>query len=375
MHVVEPDYRTPANLPEGITYDPDYYKPWPEGAANIDHFRSYSDMFTGESIIAFNPEFVWGRASTAIRNSTQMSFPQKLGGSNGMCITQKVIDNYAMIDGHPINNSSKKYPYIETGFTSTIQNFSSYRLEPGVSNMYNNREMRFYASVGFSGCFWPMSSTTSVGQYNQIVEYYSDSENGKAGVTVAQNYPILGYVIKKYIHETDAWSGTNARRMEKGFGIIRYAEILLSYAEALNNLTTSHTIEVDDSQQNFSRNIDEIKKAFNQVRHRAGIPGINGTEDSKTIQDLIEKERLIEFLFENRRYYDVRRWGIYEDSESESIRGMNTEASKELYYGRVIPNTNRIGARIINRKLILLPIPLTEVRIVKSLDQNPGWEN
>jgi hypothetical protein len=241
--------------------------------------------------------------------------------------------------------------------------------------MNNNREMRFYASIGFSECFWPMLSSTSSGQYNQTITYYYDSSDGKGGVSSVNDYPITGYVIKKFIHTDDAWSGDNARRMDKGFPIIRYAEILLSYAEALNNLDGTYTIEVDGQQQTFSRNMEEIKKAFNQVRYRAGLPGLNGSEDRATVQSLIERERMIEFLFENRRYYDVRRWGIYEETESVPIKGMNIEGTKETYYSKVVPNTSRIGSRIVNRRLVLLPLPLNEVRIVSSLDQNPGWED
>lgn len=380
LHVVESDASTPP-LPQGVTsdlvaglsLDLDYYKNWPDGAAGIDHFKSYSEMFTGESVMQTNPEFVWARRSNAIVASTQMAFPQVVGGWNGLSVTQKVIDNYDMIDGRPINNSSITYPYSETEFSNNVRTFSGYRLNAGVNNMYINREMRFYASIGFSECFWPMSSSTSSGRFNQTITYYYNSLNGKGGVGT-QDYPITGYVIKKFIHPSDAWSGTNSRRMDKAFPIIRYSEILLSYAEALNNLTSSHTIEVDGQQQVFTRNTDEIRRAFNMVRHRAGLPGLEGTENAMTVQRLIEKERMIEFLFENRRYYDVRRWGIYEETEKELIKGMNIEGQKESFYMKVIPNTSRIGARIVNKRMILLPIPLTEIRLLPSLDQNPGWE-
>lgn len=372
LHIIEADSETP-QLPKGVTSDPNYYEQWPNGAAGIDHFKSYSDMFTGESVIPVNPEYVWGRRSAELERGTRTSFPQKNGGYNAMSITQKVIDTYSMVDGKPIDNSSNEYSYTEEGFTNAMKVFSGYRLNAGVSNMYNNREMRFYASVGFSGAYWPMTSATSSGDYNQTIEYYFDSPNGKGGVGT-QDHPITGYVIKKFIHPNDAWAGTNARRMEKGFPIIRFAEILLSYAEALNNLTGSHTVEVDGEQQVFSRDMEEIKKAFNQIRYRAGLPGMNGSENAQTVQSNIEKERMIEFLFENRRYFDVRRWGIYEKTESVPIRGMNIEGTKEVFYNKVIPNTSRIGARIVNRRLTLLPIPLKEIRISPSLDQNPGWE-
>lgn len=373
LHTIEADGDT-RPLPEGVTSDPDYYKTWPEGAAGLDHLKSYTDMFNGESVIPTNPEYVWGRRSSAIRENTRMSFPQKLDGWNGMSVTQKVVDTYAMVDGRSINNASEAFPYKESGMTNAISTFSGYRLNAGVSNMYVNREMRFYASVGFSECFWPMSSSTSSGYYNQTITYYYDSPNGRGGVSAPQDCPITGYVIKKFIHPNDAWGGTNARRMDKGFPIIRFAEILLSYAEALNNLSTTHTVELDGKQQTFSRDMNEIRGSFNLVRYRAGLPGLNGSEDALAVQEMIERERMVEFLFENRRYYDVRRWGIYEGTESEPIRGMNIEGPKDVFYTKVVPNTSRIGARIVNRRLLLLPIPLNEVRILPSLDQNPGWE-
>ena len=374
LHTVPADSETPA-LPTGVTSDPDYYQQWPNGANGIDHFRSYSEMFNGEAVIPVNPEYVWARRSGAVVDETRMSFPQKLDGWNGTCITQKVVDAYAMVDGREINNSSTNYPYSESGFTNTTQVFSGYRLNADVSNMYNNREARFYASVGFSGAYWPMSSSTSSGYYNQTVDYYFDSPNGKGSVSSPVDFPITGYVLKKFIHPTDAWGGTNARRMEKAFPIIRFSEILLSYAEALNNLTAAHPIELDGEIETYSRDMNQIKKAFNQIRYRAGLPGIAGNESRDMFQRLLEKERMIEFLFENRRYYDVRRWGIMEDVEGEAIRGMNVEGSKEVFFNKVIPNTSRIGARIVNKRLALLPIPLNEIRLLPSLDQNPGWEN
>lgn len=374
LYTVEADSDTPA-LPEGVTSDPNYYEPWPVGAAGIDHYRSYAEGFNGEAVLATNPEFVWGRNSGTLRENTRMAFPLKAGGWSGMAVPQKIIDNYAMVDGRPIDNSSEKYPYSESGFTTQQKNFSGYRLNSGVFNMYNNREMRFYASIGFSECYWPCSSSTTSGLYNLTITYYYDSANGK--LNSATDYTPTGYVIKKFIHPADAWDGTNARRMDKAFPIIRYADILLMYAEALNNLTTTHTVQLGDQTYTLSRDVQEIRNAFDQVRHRAGLPGLSDSElaNAQTVQDLIVKERMIELLHENHRYFDVRRWGIYEEVESEPITGMNVDSGKAGFYTRVIPNTSRIGSRLVNKKLMFLPLPLSEIRKLPSVDQNPGWED
>ena len=375
LHTVQA-YSGTKPMPTNVTTDPDFYKQWIDGGADgIDHFKSYSDMFTGESVAATNPEFVWGRMSYTLEANTQMAFPNTNGGWNGMSVTQKVVDAYRMYDGRNINNSSPEYPYSESGFSSQMESFSEYQLNPNVFNMYINREMRFYASIGYTNCYWPLGSTTSSVTHN--ISYLYDGNNGKNTSTDPLNYPPTGYVIKKFIHEQDAWNGDNARRMSKAYGIIRYADILLMYVEALNNLTQSHTVELEGATQTtFARDPQAIRLAFNQVRHRAGLPGITEAEatNAATIQQLLEQERMVEFLFENSRYFDVRRWGKYEESENVTITGMNIEGNADSYYRRVVPNIYRIGARIVHRKLHLVPLPLDEVRRLPLLDQNPGWE-
>jgi hypothetical protein len=380
LYTVDRDDDTP-ELPGGVTDQEYYNNDFPDGAKNIDPFKSYSEIFTGEAVAAINKEYIWGRKSGAVGN-IQKFFPVSShsgaptgDGWNGLCIPQKIIDAYKMVDGGTIDNYSDKYPYSETGFSSgnELKNFSGYRFSSGdVSNMYVNREARFYASIGFSECLWPCESSA---RNNFTITYYYGSSDGKGGVPNPLNYPITGYVLKKTIHRLDALSGTNARVMDKTFPIIRYAEILLSYAEALNNLTGSHTVEIDGQSYTVTHDVNEIKKAFNQVRYRAGLPGLSETElaDPKKVQQNIETERMVEFLHENRRYFDVRRWGIYEEVESAQITGMNTDAGKSGFYQRVVPNTSRIGSRVVDRKLVFVPIPNTEIKRIPSFDQNPGW--
>jgi hypothetical protein len=373
LHTVEADDDT-RPLPENVD-DPDFHKPFPAGAAGIDPLRSYSEMFNGETGMYVNPEYIWARNSPNLKSYTRHSFPVANGGWNGLCVTQKIIDAYEMADGRLRTAASSEYPYSETGFTETLTSFSGYRLNANVYNMYVNREMRFYASIGFSECFWPCLSTESAHK-NITVTYYSDSPNGRSNASNPNNHPITGYVIKKYINPVDAATGTGSRILDKAFPIIRYAEILLSYAEALNALgSESYTIEVDGASQTFFRDANEIKKAINQVRYRSGLPGLTDTElaDADFVLSKIKKERMVEFLYENRRYFDVRRWGDYEDSESQSIMGMNTAASKDSYYQKVVPPSSRITNRVVNRRMMFLPIPKAELKRLPSLDQNPGW--
>ncbi|MDR0558723.1 MAG: RagB/SusD family nutrient uptake outer membrane protein [Prevotellaceae bacterium] len=365
-------------LTVALNIDPAYSNRFPDGAAGIDHYKSYSEIFNGEAPMTFCSEYVWARESGDITRATQYAFPYTLGGFNGQCVTQKVVDAYLMDDGRTKEAARADNYYQESGFTSQTRFFSGYRLNNMVFNMYANREMRFYASVGFSGCIWNtvMASGTQ-GMLQIPVSYAYDSPNGKLGPTNPTDYPITGYVLRKGIHPADVWiEVAGARRSQKAFSIVRYAEILLSYAEAINNLSSSHTVEMDGQTYTFTRDVNEIKRGFNPVRYRAGLPGLGQSQlnNRAEVQKQIERERMVEFLFENRRYFDVRRWGIYEDTEREPVMGMNTEGSGASYNQRVVPNTSRVGRRAVNRKMVFLPLPRNELKRLPSLDQNPGWE-
>lgn len=373
LYVVGKQGDTPP-LPANVSHED-----FPNGAGNIDPFRSYSDMFNGEALSARNTEFVWGRISANVLRYTRHSFPvATMEGYNGMCIPQKIVDAYYMADGRDRLNPSMEYPYSEEGFINgPDKSFSGYILKGTAHKMYANREMRFYANVGFSGSYWAANSTSESTRKNLVVDYYYDGLGGKANVGGDPNcYAITGYVLRKYIHPDDAWAGTGAQRLDKPFPIIRYAEILLSYVEALNNLTSSYTLtDEEGNQQTFTRNTAGIRFFFNQIRFRAGIPGMTEEEasDPKKVQELIERERMLEFLFENRRYFDVRRWGIYEESENVLMTGMDTDAYADGYYNRVAVNHSKARNRVVNKRLVFMPIALEELRKVPGLDQNPGW--
>ncbi len=373
LYTVEKAPDTP-NLPVNVSHEN-----FPYGAGDIDPFHSYSDMFTGEALSARNPEFLWGRISANVLSYTQRSFPVTVfRGFNNLAVPQKIVDAFYMADGRDRLNSSPEYPYSETGYlTGADRKFSGYTLKGNVHKMYANREMRFYANIGFSRCLWTANSTSEAAYKNQVVTYEFSGNGGKSAVAGDKDaYPITGYVLRKYVHPDDAWAGIGATRLEKPFPIIRYAEILLSYVEAINNLTSAYTFTAEDgTTQTISRNVNEIKFYFNQVRFRVGLPGLTDAEANspETVQKLIVRERMIEFLHENRRYFDVRRWGIYEETENELMMGMDTEADGDAFYTRVPLNSSIARNRIVDKKLVFMPINLSELRKAPTLDQNPGW--
>lgn len=91
--------------------------------------------------------------------------PTYLGGGNGLNLTQDAVDAFYMVDGKDINASSTKYPYPSSSIAGDAIGgsdlvFSGFTLKNQTAKMYHNREMRFYATVGFCHSFWPGTSYT-----------------------------------------------------------------------------------------------------------------------------------------------------------------------------------------------------------------------
>ena len=224
-----------------------------------------------------------------------------------------------------------------------------------------------------SGALWQMESTTSEEMRNQIVEYYNGANAGKNQAGVTNIYNLTGYTCRKYVHPRDARTGSNARTVTKTFPIIRYAEILLSYAEALNNLTTTHEV----NGESYSRDESAMAEAFNQVRYRAGLPGAEAAElaNPGTFNELIQRERMVEFLHENRRYYDICRWGIFRGAGARTADGPERRCRKVggilLADHHLVPHHPRTHVQV--RVHVHAAAPRRAAQSAEP-DQNPGWE-
>lgn len=394
LYVVEADNRNPYPLADNVPTDP-----FPNGAGGIDPYYSYSHMFNGEGVIQTNKEFIWAMNSSSVQEYTRHSFPVYYGGWGSMSVPQRVIDSYLMMDGRTIHDSSDEYPY-EPDLRELIgenKKLGSYELRDDVPKMYNNREARFYASIGFPGAFWAMNSASQDGNFNKKQFWFSKDDN--SGITGAGNniedYCVSGYVPTKYIHPDDSWANgkgdvkTAFVTGPKPFPIIRYGEILLEYAEALNNVEGSVTVTVTGpdgvvKDYNITRDTEEIAKYFNMIRYRAGLPGVTNAQlaSKEEFQNVLMNERQVELFNEGYRYFDTRRWGIYLDNDANTSnwRGLNVEKDRtnvnnnEGFWDIVTINTQNVRDRIAKPSMVLLPLPHDELLKVPAMDQNPGWD-
>jgi hypothetical protein len=135
---------------------------------------------------------------------------------------------------------------------------------------------------------------------------------------------------------------------------IRYAEILLNYAEAcmeLGDIATATTY-------------------INMVRNRSGLPDFTGD-----IVEALRYERRAEFFAENIRWYDVRRWKILEEVLAPMPSGMEiTEVTED---GVTTTTWNRIRVQPDNNvvpKMYWMPIERDERKRAPLIEQNPGYD-
>lgn len=353
---------------------------YPNGAGGIDPYRSYKYSFIGEIPASNNPELIWSTNVNPLGSgsSLNLSSISLLGGWSGLNLTQDLVDSYRMKDGNSINRSSSAFPYPSNSEAylsiPAAKTYSDVQLTANTSRMYNNREPRFYATIGFNHSYWKGTSYTGPNAVINIeVTYYSNG-NGAPTVNQPNDYNHTGYTCIKYNHHTDNMQAAGAIRA-KTFPVFRYAEILLNYAEALNEMTESYTDATTGITVN--RDLTEIQKAVNLVRYRSGMPGLSAEElaSPATIRDAIKLERKIEFACEGRRYHDLRRWLDAPDAMSKPVVGMNVKASASQKQSFYTPTTivNNLTRRVWSFKMFFWPIPLNSMNKNSKLVQNPSW--
>ncbi len=178
------------------------------------------------------------------------------------------------------------------------------------------------------------------------------------------NHSGKGYPIKKgYINSE---FNTNGQETVDKM-IIRYAEVLLSYAEA--------KIELGQIDQT-------VYDAINQVRHRAGMPNVDQTKynDQSSLRTLVRRERRVEFAYEGLRRLDIQRWGIMKDVMPETIYHMNgtildTKNAEGDYNVKLTDDKSDVEEvrHFTTNKNEYLPVPQTVIDVDPKISQNHNY--
>ena len=365
-------------------------KNWPDGWADIDPFESYRSIFNAEVEPYANPELIFSRVqnygSGDVQNMVWQQVPLSIKGRGCQGITLKQCDAYYTDDGKDIpgmhDYMDPDYPDRNTqsraaGFVDASNKDQLHRpLEDDVYLGYANREPRFYATVAYNGCTWDLASSEKEEDRFKRCWYYSDKPDGIQTAN-PQFWLRTGIGMKKYYNPQESYYG-NKVEYRKVDPAMRYPEILLIYAEALNELTgNSYNIPSWDGEQTYTirRDISEMKKGIRPVRIRAGLPDYKPEiyDDANLFRKSLKRERQIELFAEGHRYYDLRRWKDAPREEATPIYGCNmflgSKMCDEFYRPTVVSSMPTVFVR----KMYFWPISHSELKKNKRLTQNPGW--
>ena len=170
----------------------------------------------------------------------------------------------------------------------------------------------------------------------------------KGKVVTATQYPRTGFGQKKYTiykdNEVPAKQLTSGES-ELNYILIRYADVLLMYAEAQNE-----AVGADAS----------VYSAVNAIRKRVGMPDFTAGLTQEQMRKEIRHERRVELAGEGLYYYDVLRWKTAEQVLNADV-------------------TNASGQRVDTRRFVaqrdyLWPVPSQAIQENRALNQNPGWQ-
>ena len=356
-------------LPSNIPTDA-----FPDGAGGIDPYLSYKQIFDGTMSSSQIDELIYYRPSP--NDNFGIASPNQLGGRNFFNVTLQHVEEYRFEDGRQYSEGTNAERSWESNGAG-ISFGGNYVIGPNVAVRDAYREPRFYASIGYNHCIWPGNSYTGQSNYNnyEVTYYYDGSATAMDG---EGQYNHTGYTSRKFMHQDDVAHWSAPLKKTKVIPIIRYAETLLGFAEAMSEMESDYTYTENGQQKTLARDPARIQASFNQIRFRAGLPGITLAEaaDRNKMRELIRQERRVEFAFEAHRYYDLRRWGIAQDYIASRPMGLNVQArtsERERFYTPTILDRDRIHRRVFTQKMYFYVIPKNVIEKNGKIVQNPGW--
>ena len=333
-----------------------YYNNWQVAA---DASKAVMDLGKYELYDAGNTgkyqELFWEKSDGCDENIlyVQFNYPDKthylIGwecfptlGWGGMNPTQSLVDAFEDKDGAPISKS-------------TIYN---------EKDPFKNRDPRLEVNVLHDG----------EEMYGVTIKVKPLKSSGKTGIEQHGDATATGYYQQKWLDpsidpQSEGWN------MGKDWVVIRYAEVLLTYAEAMNEL---HPL----SAESFD--------AVNQVRRRVGMPDLQNTDPSKPtycatqdeLRKRIQNEWRVEFALEGgKRMWDIRRWGIAKEVLNAPFLGLKMKPVEGVVDGKPAivdyilyegENIKLAGSHYEDHNY-LLPVPQTEIDLNPKLTQNPGY--
>ena len=262
------------------------------------------DMFSGEDPLS-SPEAIYIVRTYVSSDPEKANYPISTpGGQSGACPTQNIVD---------------AYEYVDT---------------PDEKNPYLNRDPRFYASIVYNGAEW-----------NGRIIAEGPSETDDMANTNASR---TGYYLRKFL--TDELNLEQDQTAQHNWIAYRYAEVLLNYAEAANEL---YGPDVVPTGQQLS-----ARQALQMVRDRAStsLPQVTASSTDE-FREVLKHERQVELAFEDHRYWDLLRWKDAEDVLNRPVQGVRISKVNGVYSYTVVD----VAVRKFNEANYRLPFLRSEI--------------
>lgn len=289
-----------------------YQKKYPEAAAMAKNiidggkyklWANYKELFykPGQNN---NTEIIF-----SIKNLPPNSYPDPgvdlfQGSWQAVQPTKNLIDEYEAKDGQPIGSSPVYDP----------------------AKPYDNRDPRLRMS------FFVPGDGAAEG-WNKY--------NGKASFNPFVDANTTGFAVKKMLDPSRS-DPQYSTQSDQDYVLMRYAEVLLNYAEA----------------ENEANGPANAYAAVNQIRTRAGMPALPTGLTKDQMRERIRHERRVELAMEGLRYYDLRRWGI---------------ALQKLNGFKIVPGNNNLKDKYYEARFDIWPLPQTDIDRNSGLKQNDGY--
>jgi len=293
---------------------------------------NYANVLT----VANSNEYIriWPRGGRGFIGTYLSDFliPTSYGGAqSNLSPVQNHIDLYEMANGKPITDATSGY---------------------NPQNPYLNRDPRFYVNILYNNVTWQgraVQTWQSEPNAQGIITYGTD-------ISTATSITKTSYYLKRLWPEASR-SGSTASAL-LNYVFYRYAEVLINYAEALNEETGPTA---------------EVYNAVNAIRLRAKMPALPAGLSQSEMRERIRNERAIEFAFEDMRWWDILRWKKGPEIVAQPMKAMKVikNANGSFSYSVIeLPAFKKV----FNNNMYLYPIPRAEMNKTSgALKQNPGW--
>lgn len=287
-------------------------------------YPDYASFFT---VLSGNNEIILSKMQAANNDIERLNGPTGYtNGGGGTGPSLNLVNAYEMADGTPFDWSDQGM----------------------ASDPFANRDPRFYASILYNGSSW-MGGT---------VDTYVGGDDASS-----TNSTKTSFYLRKFLDENAKWFGQTGQTYHC-FPIIRYAEVILNYAEAMNE-----AYGPDADPQGYGLT---AKQAVEMIRSRAGLSPytVSSVQDKTSMREVIRHERQIELAFEEHRFFDVRRWKIAEQTLGTTVNGLKIIKNAD---GSFTYQIVEVENRVFEPKMSIYPIQQSELNRNAALEQSPLW--